>query len=120
MTEQPKVEEPKVDVQGKEEEVGELTAEARQILANLRAASRDCVQEIGQLEVRKAQVLANIDGLNKQAQGVLNSEAKRLGIPDGHRFQVTPEGKVIVLRPPQPATQQGPQLAPVEELKPKE
>ena len=113
-------EQTKIEVQAKEEQVGELSAEARQILANLRAATRDCVQEIGQLEVRKMQILANIDGLNKQAQQVLNAEAKRLGIPDGQRFQVTPEGKVSLMRMPQPAPQQGPQLVPEEEPKPKE
>lgn len=49
--------------------------------------------ELGRMEVRKAGMIAEIQHLERQAQGILSQEAKRLGIPDGATWQLTPDGE---------------------------
>jgi len=76
------------------EDVGELTVGEMRALEGLRAASDTLVREIGSFEVRKSQLLARLNQYESQAQGVLQGAAKRLNIPSGETWHVTPEGKV--------------------------
>jgi hypothetical protein len=75
-------------------EVGELTVGEMRALEGLRSASDTIVREIGSFEVRKSQLLARLAQYEAQAQGVLQGAAKRLNIPQGETWHVTPEGKV--------------------------
>ncbi len=75
-------------------DVGELTVGEMRALEGLRSASDTIVREIGTFEVRKSQLLSRLAQFEAQAQGVLNGAAKRLNIPQGETWHVTPEGKV--------------------------
>jgi len=76
------------------EDVGELTVGEMRALEGLRASSDTIVREIGSYEVRKSQLLARLAQYEAQAQGVLQGAAKRLNIPQGETWHVSPEGKV--------------------------
>lgn len=76
------------------DEVGELTVGEMRALEGLRAASDTIVREIGSFEVRKSQLLMRLSQYETQAQGVLQGAAKRLNIPQGETWHVSPEGKV--------------------------
>lgn len=76
------------------DDVGELTVGEMRALEGLRSASDTIVREIGSFEVRKSQLLARLAQYEAQAQGVLQGAAKRLNIPQGETWHVSPEGKV--------------------------
>ena len=42
-------------------------------------------------------MIGSLGEIETQAQSLLTDEAKRLNIPDGTAWQVTPEGKAITL-----------------------
>jgi hypothetical protein len=75
-------------------EVGELTVGEQRLLESLRGGADQIVREIGNLEVRKHQLFGRLQQLEGQAQSVLNNAAKRLNIPQGETWHVTPDGKV--------------------------
>ena len=56
--------------------------------------------QLGQLQIQKARVVGQYNDVSNKAQHVLNEAAKRMAIPDGSPWQVTPEGKAIVLDQP--------------------
>ena len=76
-------------------EAGELSLSEMRLLEQLRVAGDNLVREIGALEIRKAGLLTRFNQIDAQAQGVLLTAAKRLGIPPEETWQVTPEGKVL-------------------------
>ena len=88
--------------------VGEVLPNIRQRLGQLQAQTREVTFQIGRMEVRKAELLTAIDQMNVEAKALVNSEAKRLGIPDGAPWQITGEGKVKLMPqekvPPPPPT----------------
>lgn len=75
-------------------DVGELTLGEMRLLESLRANADALVREIGHLEVRKANTIVRLGQFEAQAQSLLGETAKRLGIPNGETWHVTPEGKV--------------------------
>lgn len=66
-------------------------------LNSLRQAAKDITAEIGSLEIRKARIIGSMGEIETKAQELLANEAKRLNIPEGTAWQVTPEGKAITL-----------------------
>lgn len=74
-----------------------LTTEEMSVLGSLRKSANDVVSEIGQIEVRKARLLGSLSEIEARAQNVLNTAGTRLNIPEGTPWQVTPEGKVVML-----------------------
>ena len=78
--------------------VGDLEPIEIKTLNTLREAAREVTLEIGNLEVRKARLLGSLSDIEGRAQQILNGVSKRLGIPDGQAWQVTPEGKARVLK----------------------
>jgi len=74
-----------------------LLPEEITVLSSLRKSANDVVTEIGQIEVRKARLLGSLSEIEARAQGVLNTAGERLDIPDGQPWQVTPEGKVVMI-----------------------
>lgn len=74
--------------------VGTLTQQEVQVLSALRQQGNQVTLEIGNLEVRKARLLGNLSNLEAQAQSLLNEAGKRLGVPEGQPWHVTPDGTV--------------------------
>jgi hypothetical protein len=66
-------------------------------LAAMRNRTAELLAEVGRLEVRKAAVLQEIRQLDTEASGMLNTEAKRLGIPEGRTWRIEPDGTATVL-----------------------
>lgn len=75
-------------------DVGELTLGEMRLLESLRVSADNLVREIGHLEVRKAGLITRLGQFEAQAQNLLGDAARRLGIPSGETWHVTPEGKV--------------------------
>lgn len=76
-------------------EVGEVPQEILQAVNAMKNREAALLMELGRLEVRKADLLAEVKHLEKQAQGLLQSEADRLGIAKGAPWKLTPEGKAL-------------------------
>ena len=72
--------------------VGSLEESELATLTTLRVSARDIVQELGQMEVRKARMLGSVHDIERRAQDLLNKVGERLNIPEGQKWQVTPEG----------------------------
>jgi len=70
-------------------------------LQHIAAPDEGRLQRIGQIEIRKARLLGAYQETESKAQHVLNEAAKRMAIPDGQTWQVTPEGKALVFDQPE-------------------
>lgn len=66
-------------------------------LNSLRQAAKDLSAEIGNIEIRKARMIGSMGEIEQRANELLMAEAKRLNIPEGTAWQVTPEGKAVAL-----------------------
>lgn len=62
--------------------------------------AQDTTPQVGQVAVQQAQALAQYGEITSKAQRLLNEAAKRMDIPDGQQWQVTPEGKAIIIEAP--------------------
>lgn len=80
--------------------LGDVQAETIQQLNSLRQAAKDIANEIGQMEIRKARLIGSLGDIENKAQELLTAEGKRLGVPEGTAWQVTPEGKAITVNQP--------------------
>lgn len=76
---------------------GAVTEDEANALNNLRRSANSVIMELGQTEVRKARLLGQLGAIEGQAQQTMQEIAKRLGIPDGKPWQVTPDGKARYL-----------------------
>ncbi len=72
---------------------GSLESKEQETLNSLRQNAQMLVGEIGQIEVRKARLLGALSEVEGRAQEELGKIGKRLGVPEGQPWQVTPEGK---------------------------
>ena len=81
--------------------IGDVEASTIATLNSLRQAAKDLAAEIGNIEIRKARMIGSLSDIENKAQQLLANEAKRLGIPEGTAWQVTPEGKAIKITPEQ-------------------
>jgi hypothetical protein len=52
--------------------------------------------EVGRMEFKKSKILEEIGMLNDKATALLRQEGKKLGIPDGTPWRVSPDGEVLV------------------------
>lgn len=77
--------------------IGDVEETTIATLNSLRQAAKDLAAEIGNIEIRKARMIGSLGDIENKAQQLLANEAKRLGIPEGTAWQVTPEGKAITL-----------------------
>lgn len=77
-----------------------LSPEEVQQITKMHRDAQDLVQQIGQTEVRKARLLASLSDVEEKAQAIMNAAAARLGIAPGTPWQMTPDGKVVVLPDP--------------------
>lgn len=84
-------------VLGADGSVGELTEQAKMALSTIQTNQNNITLQIGQLEIRKGQLMTEFNKLQEQARRILNSEALRMGIPDGTSWQITPEGKALLM-----------------------
>ena len=80
---------------------GQLTPQRMKLVQSLRAAGRDVVQQIGMCEVRKARLLTDLASIEARNEAVMTEEAKRVGVPEGAPFQVTPEGAILMVNLPE-------------------
>jgi len=71
---------------------GRVTEDEATALNNLRRSANNVIMELGQAEVRKARLLGQLGAIEGQAQQQMQEIAKRLGIPEGRPWQVTPDG----------------------------
>jgi hypothetical protein len=74
--------------------VGTLTQQEMETLAGLRRRGSQLVMQIGAVEVQKARMLGDLDANENQAEAVMQGISKRMGISDGQRYQIMPDGKV--------------------------
>jgi hypothetical protein len=72
-------------------------------MQHIAAPDEGRLQRIGQIVIRTAKVLGSYQEIEGKAQHVLNEAAKRMAIPEGQTWQVTPEGKAIVFDKPEAA-----------------
>ena len=78
-------------------ELGQVEETTIAQLNSLRQAAKDLSAEIGNIEIRKARMIGSMGGIEQWANDLLMAEAKRLNIPEGTAWQVTPEGKAVGL-----------------------
>jgi len=91
--------------------IGELLPDELQRLAGLRQQSEQIVHQIGLNRVAEQRLMQQLQQAERTAQVVLNQTGARLGIPDGTAWQVTGDGKaVMVVPPPVPQASQTPNL----------
>lgn len=76
---------------------GKLTDAESQALAQLRRQGQQTQMQIGEMEIHKARLLGNMADLEAQAQRIMTEAGKRLGIPDGTPWNVTPDGTVRIV-----------------------
>lgn len=78
-------------------ELGQVEETTISQLNSLRQAAKDLSAEIGNIEIRKARMIGSMGEIEQRANELLMAEAKRLNIPEGTAWQVTPEGKAVAL-----------------------
>lgn len=96
--------------QGEPVIIGDLTAEELQRLGELRQQSEHIVHQIGLNRVQEQRLMQQLQRTEQTAQVVLNQAGARLGIPDGTAWQVTSEGKAIMVGAPKASPR--PQVVP--------
>lgn len=104
--------------QGEPVIIGDLTAEELQKLGDLRQQSEHIVHQIGLNRVQEQRLMQQLQRTEQTAQVVLNQAGARLGIPDGTAWQVTSEGKAIMVGAPKAAPRPQVVPAPVEDETP--
>ena len=75
--------------------VGALTQPEMEGFANLRKVGNNLLIRIGSLEALKARVLGELGVNEEQIELLLQGVSKRLGIPDGQKYQILPDGKIM-------------------------
>lgn len=76
---------------------GEVPFEILQAIGAMRERYDEILLEVGRLELLKSDLLEEARGVDRKSRDLLNQEAKRLGIPAGAPWQMTPEGVAIAL-----------------------
>jgi hypothetical protein len=84
--------------------VGTLTEEEMGMIAQLRQAATQLLNNLGQLELRKSQIVAQLQRNEGQAQQILVDAKNRLGIPEGAAWQVQENGEVLAVMPSEEET----------------
>lgn len=77
--------------------LGKISEATNAKLAAMRNRTAELLSEIGRLEVRKASMLQELRQLDSEASGMLNAEAKRLGIPDGQTWRIDQNGDATLV-----------------------
>lgn len=85
--------------QGEPVVIGDLLPEELQHLGALRQQSEQIVHQIGLNRVAEQRLMQQLQQTERAAQVALNQTGARLGIPDGTGWQVTGDGKAIMLAP---------------------
>jgi hypothetical protein len=78
---------------------GYLSPQKLKAMQALRQSGRDLVTEIGMLEVRKTRLMSNLAQIEAQGEALVTEEARKVGVPEGAAFSVTPEGAILVNGP---------------------
>lgn len=66
-------------------------------LTRMHLEIQNTIQRIGQLEVQKARYMSTISEIEVKAQEMMSQVARRLNIEPGTRWQMGPDGSVIIL-----------------------
>jgi hypothetical protein len=96
--------EPAGDAPADPDLLGKLDPNELAIMTSLNQQSRQMVFQIGQSEINKQRLLAQLGQLEQQSHGQSQAIGKRLGIPDGTQWNVTPDGQVRKMQQPTPFT----------------
>lgn len=76
---------------------GTLTEAENTAILQLRRQGQHTQMQIGEMEIHKARLLGNMADLESQAQRIMTEAGKRLGIPDGTPWNVSPDGTVRIV-----------------------
>ena len=87
-------------VQGEPTHIGDLQPEELQQLTAMRRQSEGIVYQIGLNRVAEQRLLMQLQQAERANQIALNQIGARLGIPDGTAWQVTGDGKAVMIAPP--------------------
>ena len=74
---------------------GEVPKEIMGAVNSMRDSSNQLLRELGLMELRKFKILQELTHLEEQSNNLLKTEAKRLNIPTGSPWQLTPEGVAL-------------------------
>lgn len=77
-------------------EVGEVENEVLENLNKMRVRSQQIMLELGRMEVAKSGLIDEHNRLESMSSSLLKGEARRMGIPDGVQWQLTPDGKALI------------------------
>jgi len=78
--------------------LGDVSPQVLHGVTALRGQTNNLLTEVGRVEVHKDRLLKEIYRLDDEATRLLQQEAKRLEIPDGTPWRMTPEGKAMVVK----------------------
>ena len=78
----------------------EVTQEELAQLNALRKGANDIVVELGQLEIHKGRLMGKFIETEARANQLLAAVSKRLEIPEGKQFQVSPTGQITFVEQP--------------------
>jgi len=79
------------------QEMGQLTEQELQTIAQLRTAANQLLGTLGQLEIRKSRVVALLERNEVQAQQILSEARKRSGVSDDMPWQIQEDGKILAI-----------------------
>ena len=80
-----------------QEAIGDVSPSVLARILSSQRESQIIYQQIGQAEVRKVQMIHRLEQISDDIQKLMTAEGMRLGIPEGVPWQMTPEGKVLLM-----------------------
>lgn len=88
----------KTEAAPQEDVLGDVSPQVLHGVTALRGQTNNLLTEVGRVEVHKDRLLKEIYRLDDEATRLLQEEAKRLEIPEGTPWRMTPEGKAMVVK----------------------
>lgn len=80
-----------------ENSIGDVSPRILQIIQQAKGRNQRIIQEIGNLELRKMQLVRTLEQIDADVKKLVDAEGIRLGVPEGVPWQITPEGKVVIM-----------------------
>lgn len=81
------------------QQVGQLTEEELQAIAQLRNQATQLLGLLGQLEIRKSRLVGQLERNETQAQQILSEARKKAGVTDDIPWQIQEDGKILAILP---------------------
>ena len=74
---------------------GQVPPEIVGAVAGMRERSNQLIMELGRMELRRSAIVDELQHMERQTRSMLREEAKRMGIPEGVNWQMTPDGTAL-------------------------